>query len=314
MSAFRRTIRLFLLILQLGGAALAAVVLYLTRYLVRPPRLQLWATPRDVGLEYEQVQFPARDGVRLSGWFVGADSAESRTPAVILLHGLGWNRLGTRGTSFMDNIIGALPVDFLRLTHALHRAGYSVLTLDLRNHGMSAVAPPMTWGLQEANDVLGAVDYLMTREDVDADHIGAVGFSIGANAALFALPHADQLRALVAVQPMSPSQFTERFASDMLSIFGLPAHLLVTWLYKLIGGLSYSAVNPLTVAARVNVPVLYVQGNRDRWGSLEEVATMAHVTPGAVQPVFVDAGSRYEGHQFPILHADHLISFLQDNL
>lgn len=47
-------------------------VAYFTRRMVSPARQPLWTTPAQMGLDYENVQFPAQDSVRLSGWFIPA--------------------------------------------------------------------------------------------------------------------------------------------------------------------------------------------------------------------------------------------------
>ena len=59
---------------------------------------------------------------------------------------------------------------------------------DLRNHGESAAHPPVTFGQSEADDLLGALAYLSARPDVDPARLAAIGFSMGANAILYALP------------------------------------------------------------------------------------------------------------------------------
>ena len=64
MLTFRRALRLFFgLIGFLLGAATAAAI-YLARMMISPARQVEWATPEDISLDFEEVQFPARDGVR----------------------------------------------------------------------------------------------------------------------------------------------------------------------------------------------------------------------------------------------------------
>lgn len=72
MNLFRRAIRFFLIVAGLVAAVVAAATAFFLRYLLRPPRQPLWATPEDAGMPFEEVEFPARDGLRLSGWFIPA--------------------------------------------------------------------------------------------------------------------------------------------------------------------------------------------------------------------------------------------------
>ena len=194
MNLFRRVIRLVIFMLGLAAGFLIALIAFFSRQLISPPRQRLWAIPSDAGLDYQEVEFPARDGLRLSGWFVPCNGGEPTSKAtIILVHGWTWNRLGDSGETLLSNISGGLEVDLLRLAHALHEATYHILMFDLRNHGQSASGGPVTFGLQESNDLLGALDYLETRQDVDQKRIGVVGFSLGANTLLFSLAHSDRI-------------------------------------------------------------------------------------------------------------------------
>ena len=61
----------------LVGVGLALGVLLLanfvaTRATLRPPRTPFFITPRDLGLPYQNVAFPSRDGIRLHGWWLPA--------------------------------------------------------------------------------------------------------------------------------------------------------------------------------------------------------------------------------------------------
>ncbi len=311
MTLFSRTLRLFFFLIGLGVGLMAAIIALLTRQMVNPSRQRLWTNPKDVGLAYEDVQFPARDGARVSGWFipgsaVDADREPGKRPTILLVHSWMWNRLGNSAESMLDNMSGALPVDVLRLTHALHRAGYNTLMFDLRNHGLSASVPPTTFGLQEANDLLGAVDYVAQRSDVDVQRIGAIGFSVGANAILFSLQHTSQLNAAVLVQPASPSSFADRFSADLLGPLGAPVIMLAETAYRVFGGLPMRTIRPIDAAAGAGkTPLLYVQSNRDRWGSLDDVADMVAATPKASPPVYIDAGHRFTGYQY-IINQPHV--------
>ncbi|MDT8305765.1 MAG: alpha/beta fold hydrolase [Anaerolineae bacterium] len=313
MDLFRRAIRLFLAVLGAIAGFIVATALFYWRQMVRPPRQPLWATPRDAGLSYEDVEFPARDGLRLSGWFLPADTSPG--PAIILVHGWPWNRLGEAADTMLANLSGALPVDLLRFAHSLHGAGYNVLMFDLRNHGQSADGAAVTFGLQESNDLLGAIDFLRQRHGVDQDRLGVVGFSMGANAVLYALPHTTEIRAAVAVQPTSPKLFAKRYAADLLGAAGTPVLSLATALYGAFTHLSLEAIEPvIAVAGAGETPVLYVQGKGDRWGSVSNVAHMASQTPNAVSPLFVDSNHRYGGYLHVIDNPQVAIDFFRPYL
>ena len=108
MNQFRRAIRLLLFIV--GGVAgiLSAIALFITRFVIRPPRQQIWATPQHFGMAYEDVQFPARDGVRIAGWFIPAPK-QHNAPTLIILHGWPWCRAGTVPTKLLNHFPRQCP-------------------------------------------------------------------------------------------------------------------------------------------------------------------------------------------------------------
>src|SRR5689334_4929770 len=75
-------------------------------------------TPASYGMAYQDVNFkPVGDELTLRGWFMPASSDK----AIIMVHGRGSNRADRE-------------VYTLQYAADLHRAGYNVLTFDLRGH------------------------------------------------------------------------------------------------------------------------------------------------------------------------------------
>ncbi len=123
--------------------------------------------------DYAAVSFPSRDpGITIAGWWVQGSSPSA--PAVIVVHG--------RGRCRRDPEV-LLPAGML------HRHGFSVLLIDLRNHGGSTVEPdPHTWaGATEYQDVLGAWDWVRSERGIPAEAIGLYGVSLGAGTSMVAM-------------------------------------------------------------------------------------------------------------------------------
>lgn len=92
---------------------------FMAKGFTEPRRMEVCrVTPADKGLAYEDVEFTTEDGITIHGWYIPSENHA----AVILLHSMASNRMGT-----MD--------------HALMfaRHGYSMLMIDLRAHGESGV-------------------------------------------------------------------------------------------------------------------------------------------------------------------------------
>lgn len=152
-----------------------------------PRRLRYWALNPENAAIYEKILFKTRDGLTLFGWYApGRNRA-----AIILVHGL--------GSSGSTMEVYARP---------LVRAGYGVFLMDLRGHGSSDAATT-TYGVAEAWDVAGAVDYLHTRQEIDPHKIGILGISLGAQAALRGARQTDAIRALV-LEGLGPADLQDR--------------------------------------------------------------------------------------------------------
>ena len=85
--------------------------------LTKPPGQSAFSSPIEYGLEYEEVFFPASDGLRLRGWWLPADGSDR---AVIILHGHGGS---------VDWDVGLAP--------PLIQAGFNVFLFEFRAHGRS---------------------------------------------------------------------------------------------------------------------------------------------------------------------------------
>jgi dipeptidyl aminopeptidase/acylaminoacyl peptidase len=121
---------------------------------------------------YREVRFPSRDpGITIDAWWVPGSRPDA--PTVILAHGLGECK---RATSVL------LPAGML------HRHGYAVLLIDLRDEGSSTVdTGRFAGGAGEARDIVGAWDWLRDEKGVSAARIGLFGVSLGAGAVILAM-------------------------------------------------------------------------------------------------------------------------------
>jgi pimeloyl-ACP methyl ester carboxylesterase len=135
---------------------------------------------------YEKALFQTPDGLTLFGWY----HPGSNRAAVILAHGLG----GT-GWSMQGHAEGLL------------QAGYSVLLIDFRAHG-SSDGHVSTYGVLEANDIVGAVAYLQGRPEIDPGKIGVLGVSLGAQAALRGALRSPAIAAL-ALEGLGPADLQD---------------------------------------------------------------------------------------------------------
>lgn len=308
-----------LLLLLLILAALPVVVavaigLFFARLLVNPPRAKQWQTPQDEGLPYEDVYFEALDGVPISAWFLPA-AGDGHRPAVAIVHGWTWNRLGNASGDVLARIAGSLPVELLKPARALHEAGYHVLMFDMRNHGRSGSSPTVTFGHDEANDLLGAVSYLRGRDDVDAGRIGALGYSMGANAVMFACARTEDIQAAIAVQPVRPASFAHRLASNLLGPLAGVALNVARRLYYGAGGPLWETTDPAIVADLISpTAIMYVQGDGDPWGDVPNVRRFYEYGQEPRALHVVPSSQRFDGYLYLTAHPELMLDFFDEHL
>ena len=292
----------------------AAIGVYLSRIMINPPRAKPLKSPDNEGMSFENVYYKASDGVPLSAWFIPA-SRPGPQPAVIIVHGWPWDRSGDAADSLLAKLTGASPVELLTPARVLHQAGYHVLMFDLRNHGRSGSSPTVTFGHTEARDLLGSVRYLRSRPDIDAARIGVLGYSMGANAVMFACAETRDIKAAIAVQPVRPARFGRRLAEDLLGPLGGLALNIAHWLYYRSNGPLVESLDPSIVADLVSPSaIMYIQGNGDPWGSVSDVRRFYEQATAPKALKVVDTTDRYQGYRYLDEHPETMLSFLAEHL
>ena len=192
-------------------------------------------------LAYETVNFPSReDHLNIRAAYIQADEG---SPAVILVHGLG-------GCRFVPGILTAADM--------LHRAGYSVLMIDMRNHGESQVTTGrMAGGIHEYRDVLGAWDWLVTEQGIPPERIGLLGNSLGGAAVMIAAGEEPQV---AAVWEDSSYAGVDLAIQNELALRGYPGFLASAaatagWFMD---GLDLTARSPLKAVPQFNDRPLFI--------------------------------------------------------
>lgn len=155
-SRLRRLLTSCVRIVALVYVGLGAVLYFFQSRLVYRPDSEIVNTPRDVGLDYEDLTLQAEDGTELSAWYVPADGAEH---VILFCHGNGGN---------ISHRLDSL--------HLFHRMGLSVLMFDYRGYGRSKGKPSEEGTYQDAR---AAWDFLADERQISPDRIIIHGRSLG---------------------------------------------------------------------------------------------------------------------------------------
>ena len=146
----------------LGAYLLACVLVFVFQArLVFFPDRAIVASPKHIGLDFEDVFFKTEDALRLHGWFVPAEGARD---VLLFFHGNAGN-LSHR-------------LDSIRIFHDL---GLSVFIIDYRGYGRSGgrVGEKGTY-----RDARGAFRYLTEERQIEPSNIVYFGRSLGAAVAI----------------------------------------------------------------------------------------------------------------------------------
>ncbi len=152
-----RALSSLLSVLAVAYLALVGLLYVIQDRLVYFPVRELVATPRDRGLDYEELNLLTEDGVRLHGWFIPAPDARA---VLLYFHGNAGN-ISHR----LDRIA------------LFQRLGLSVLIVDYRGYGRSAGRPSEAGTYRDAT---AAWRYLTVERRVAPDNIVLFGRSLGA--------------------------------------------------------------------------------------------------------------------------------------
>jgi len=224
--------------------------------LTSPPHRTIGAVPADFPTNTQSIIFPARDGLKLSGWFV---PCENSTKAVVLLHG----HAGSR----RQMLARVMP---------FHDAGYAILLYDARGHGLSE-GNKVSAGYFETADLLGALDYLRSH---DLKEFGCLGESQGGATILLAaekLPPDVRWAIIESTYPTMRDALDRRFRRYTLLPGWLAGAMFMPFAERRLG-LSIDQISPISHIENLRCPVFVLGGTDD-----------LHTLPQSTQAIFAAA-------------------------
>lgn len=293
------------------GAVLSLIVVVLivvlwfivkaaAKSLLSPPRkIGKW-TPRDIGLEYEDLVYETFDGVKLKSWLV----KKSNEKAVVLIHGY------TSSKWDEDYIKPVLSI--------LAKAGYTVLVPDMRAHGESG-GEITTLGYLESRDVVGLVNYL---RKMGYKKICLYGFSMGGAISIMTASK-ESVDAVVLDSPYvsvkeSGRRWINRIRGPLRYLLQLTYPLIVSRVVRLMKekvGEEFG-VETLVMyqyARNIKSPVLLIAPLRDDLISTEEYKRLAEELKAGspqVETWFVDTVHVHAVQDHPREYEEKVLQFL----
>ncbi len=213
--------------LLLAGILGTGMFLGLEKYVIYVPERAIEMTPQSEGMAYEDVWFPASDGLRLHGWLIPAPDARL---TLLWFHGNAGN-IGHR-------------VDNIKYLHRLLRL--NVFIFDYRGYGQSAGTHSDLSEEATYRDAEGALAYLRGRRDLAYTRLVYFGRSLGASIAVEAARHHPPA-GLILETPFTSIKDMARVALPFLPL----------------GSLLRTKYDSLSKIREIRVPLLILHGDRD---------------------------------------------------
>ena len=191
----------------------------------------------------ESIWFHSKDGTRLHAWFLPAHNQlkdahpdSRRAPTILHVHGNAGNILS-----------------HIWFTDYLPPAGFNLLIFDYRGYGQSEGAARKRSPLIE--DAAAALDYLLTRPDVDPQRLGVYGQSLGGAIAMNVMADRPELKVGVI-----ESAFVSWREIAACALGGNHPGLLCKSLAAI---MISDADRPDHAIARIQCPILLLHGDAD---------------------------------------------------
>ncbi len=172
--------------------------------------------------------------------------ATNSDKAVLLVHGRGADR--TEG---------------MRYAPALVKAGFNVLTIDLR-HPRQSSEIISTMGFHEQKDVIAAVSFLEKQKQIKS--IGVMGFSMGGATSVLAMAKDQRIKAGVFNSPIANVE--DVLTENGKALYGLPKYPLIPVVMEIFswrGDIDLNRLHAEDLIAEISPrPVYIMHGTTDQ--------------------------------------------------
>ena len=217
----------FILFVGLAATIAAREYHLFDRFLAFFPTREITNTPEDLGMYFEEVYFPAADGTKLHGWYIPGKGDDT----IVWFHGNAGN-ISNRVYNIM-----------LLYQHV----GANLFIFDYRGYGLSE-GKPSEKGMY--SDGEGVLEYLRSRDDIDAERLVLFGRSLG-GCIVAELSMRHRAKAVIIESSFTSVDAMSRYKRPAVAFF-IPSRLLVRSRFDSIKKMSH-----------IHSPVMIVHGDKD---------------------------------------------------
>ncbi len=291
----RRVLRASAALLGLGvllGVAVAVRAFYYAAqdYGGRAPPAPIMDHPDQIGIAgLVNVDLRSRDGTSLRGWYVPARNRA----AVIVTSGTDSNRQ-----------------DMLREVRILAQSGFGVLAFDWPGTGQSAGR--IDWGNGSVEALLGAIDWLARRPEVDPGRLGALGFSMGGMETVRVAATDPRLQAVV----LSGTRPDAKASPHWIHWAPDPLHSLpIEWAARYYGW-PQGRIRPIELVGRIAPRAVFLIGGTEDTNANPQMMAQMCAAAGSPKECWVVPGASHGayGAAAPVEYARRLTEFFAKGL
>ena len=206
------------------------------------PSQKHYKTPKDDGIEFEEVRIPTFKNKQLFGWWIKADEI---APSIVLMHG--WGKNSGHLMPYIKNLQGK---------------GFNLLVFDSRNHGNSD-RDNFSSMVKFAEDIHSCIDFIEEQPTAQKNNIFIIGMSIGGAASIYAAANDSRIKKIITIgAPSSPE--------DIMAMHLRKKHFpqLLIWIvfqfmqYRI--GKRFSEISAENNITKSKAKVLLIHGKDDK--------------------------------------------------
>ena len=252
-----------------SAAAVTAVSAFVGYKVVKPSRRVMTQTEEqhlEEQLPPQKVSFKSADGrLTLSGYFYPTTQSKA---VIVLCHGFHGGAVDTHRPARMAQV-----------------SGYNALTFDFRGCGESE-GNTTSVGFWEVEDLLGAIEYALSRPEVDPNRLAVYGYSMGGAVTILAAARQPLIKAIVT--DCAFASLDALLSSNFGYFYRLPnfpfRHTAVWWSrrFSQTAGKRVDPVEALKEMSEAGrrLPHLVIHGQKDRGIGVENAHLLYEYSPG----------------------------------
>ena len=216
-----------------------------------PPRVIETKTPKDFGMNYDELEIITNKNKKLFSWFI---ATKESSPLIIIMHG------------WVSNYEDMLPI-----ADIFYQAGINVLLVDSRCHGKSA-GDTFSALPRFAEDIHHAVDQARKTRQFNGKII-LLGHSVGAGATLYAASKRSDISAVISISSFGNPQWLMSRYFKQFKLPGFLVKFLLSYIQWVIGH-RFDEIAPVNSIRKITIPTLVVHGTHDNTVPVEDAQSI----------------------------------------